>query len=77
MVSIERGGLDSSNLYIVKAGIFFFTSPVWLYMCVVKELGRVNLLVQTVHLYRLGTVELALVLKLDIRPAPGRHCLES
>lgn len=52
------------------------TSPVWLYMWVVNELGRVNRFEHTAHLYRLRAVELALVLKLDIRLAPG-HCLLS
>lgn len=35
-------------------------------MCVVRELGRVNFLKQTVHLYRLGVDEDALVLKVAI-----------
>jgi hypothetical protein len=37
--------------------IYILTSPVWLCICVANELGLVNLLGQTEHLYLLGATD--------------------
>lgn len=53
-------------IHFVNFGVNFITSPVWLYMCVVSELGRVNFLKHTLHLYRFGVVEETFVLNVAI-----------